>query len=970
MLLRTIIVLLLQLPLAAQTTAISGPAYQEITSRVTANQQSFSIYQDADSGFNHGFFAAIPNANGVLVNAACIDNAANMTTGCATNTNVLDTTRGTVLSITLTPSTGTFSGVNIQEPQDYPSPECLSPPGLSACGYDLAPAAGVTTASTISFNARSPNGGSFLFGVGNCVTATSMHISTSWTPIVIPLSTLVIPGSGGSACQPQISDLSILFAVQAVAPNQGVILLDNIVFNPDPARQQSSYSFPLSTQTFGVIPVPAPDTTNRPLWPIPPDQVNRNATSIYESSLALIALLARRQGQDLVNAKFLADTFHAALYNDNHGDPVPTSPNSTQGCYGGVAASQCGLHDDYESGDLALNSTQPPPEQGQAGDDRLAGFGLPLQANGTYSNTCGSSNFCLVNDGASGGNNAYAILGLLAAYRQFKNVQYLNDAITVGNWIMANLRDTSQTGFGGYFTGYSAGGTPKTLSHSKSVENNADIFAAFSELAAVENQLRNSAAAASWNSAAQTASTFVCSLYDQNLGGFDAGTLSAGQKSVWGNQTPAQGVCPNAGRQSGDDIPNTCDFLDSDTFTTLALAGSSQCGATFDWRKPIEHVLSTFLQPSVTANGQTLQGFNIVPTPSDNLAAGVAWEFTGQVVDTLIYLDFILGQTTFLSQANSYLQQIAKAQTSDPFGDSEGLVASTLQGVANLPPLDQCLATPYQCIPERVGLAATAWGIFAEQGINPEVPLPPLTATTTVLVSSSNPSVAGQSVTLTALVSSSAATGTVTFMDGSILLGTVALNNNLNSGTATLAVSTLSAGTHLLTALYSSDSNYAGSSGTLTQTVTPASYTISGQVIGLGSSIATINVTGSQTTSTTSAAGNYSITLAAGGTYTVAPAATDFTFAPVSQTFANLSSNQTMNFTAIPSNGLELHTVTPCRVVDTRPTAGFPSTFGPPTMSGGMTRPFPIPSGSCGISSTAIAYSFNVTVVPKGYLGF
>jgi hypothetical protein len=34
-------------------------------------------------------------------------------------------------------------------------------------------------------------------------------------------------------------------------------------------------------------------------------------------------------------------------------------------------------------------------------------------------------------------------------------------------------------------------------------------------------------------------------------------------------------------------------------------------------------------------------------------------------------------------------------------------------------PYRQCLVTPYQCIAERVGLAATVWGIAAEQGFNP-----------------------------------------------------------------------------------------------------------------------------------------------------------------------------------------------------------------------------------------------------------
>jgi uncharacterized repeat protein (TIGR01451 family) len=57
----------------------------------------------------------------------------------------------------------------------------------------------------------------------------------------------------------------------------------------------------------------------------------------------------------------------------------------------------------------------------------------------------------------------------------------------------------------------------------------------------------------------------------------------------------------------------------------------------------------------------------------------------------------------------------------------------------------------------------------------------------------------------------------------------------------------------------------------------------------------------------------------------------------------------------------------PCRVVDTRWTAG---PFGGPGMSAGQTRPFALPAGNCGIPSNAAAYSTNYTVVPAGYLGY
>ncbi len=91
-----------------------------------------------------------------------------------------------------------------------------------------------------------------------------------------------------------------------------------------------------------------------------------------------------------------------------------------------------------------------------------------------------------------------------------------------------------------------------------------------------------------------------------------------------------------------------------------------------------------------------------------------------------------------------------------------------------------------------------------------------LTATTTSLTSSANPSAAGMSVTFTAAVAPSAATGTIEFFDGGVSLGTV----TLSGGTASLSTASLSAGSHAITAAYSGDSAYlASTSPVLTQTV-------------------------------------------------------------------------------------------------------------------------------------------------------
>lgn len=99
--------------------------------------------------------------------------------------------------------------------------------------------------------------------------------------------------------------------------------------------------------------------------------------------------------------------------------------------------------------------------------------------------------------------------------------------------------------------------------------------------------------------------------------------------------------------------------------------------------------------------------------------------------------------------------------------------------------------------------------------------------TSTALASSLNPSTFGQSVTFTAMVTSSSGTptGVVTFLDGGTTLGT----GTLAGGVATLTTSTLSAGDHALSAMYEGDANFASSTtaSVLTQTVDPPMISIS-----------------------------------------------------------------------------------------------------------------------------------------------
>jgi hypothetical protein len=81
-------------------------------------------------------------------------------------------------------------------------------------------------------------------------------------------------------------------------------------------------------------------------------------------------------------------------------------------------------------------------------------------------------------------------------------------------------------------------------------------------------------------------------------------------------------------------------------------------------------------------------------------------------------------------------------------------------------------------------------------------------ATTTSLAASPNPVTAGQALALTATVTGSDATGTVTFLNGSAPLGTATLNA---SGVATFSTASLAAGTYSLTAQYTGNASFLSS---------------------------------------------------------------------------------------------------------------------------------------------------------------
>ena len=108
------------------------------------------------------------------------------------------------------------------------------------------------------------------------------------------------------------------------------------------------------------------------------------------------------------------------------------------------------------------------------------------------------------------------------------------------------------------------------------------------------------------------------------------------------------------------------------------------------------------------------------------------------------------------------------------------------------------------------------------------------TSSLTSLKSDKNPCQVGDTVNFTALVApvppaTATPTGMVDFIDGAVLLGRAALDS---AGHATYTTSTLTAGTHQVTARYDGDSTFASStSAAFTQTTKTGTASESGQAL-------------------------------------------------------------------------------------------------------------------------------------------
>ena len=134
----------------------------------------------------------------------------------------------------------------------------------------------------------------------------------------------------------------------------------------------------------------------------------------------------------------------------------------------------------------------------------------------------------------------------------------------------------------------------------------------------------------------------------------------------------------------------------------------------------------------------------------------------------------------------------------------------------------------YPIVPSAAGANLGNYNVVIDDG-NLAVTQAGTTITLTASANSINP---GSSLTFTATVASATTgspTGSVSFYDGSTLIGTGTLAAGANGDVATLATSALLSGSHTITAVYAGDTNFTASStaSSITITVAPLGLTIS-----------------------------------------------------------------------------------------------------------------------------------------------
>jgi hypothetical protein len=411
-------------------------------------------------------------------------------------------------------------------------------------------------------------------------------------------------------------------------PNGAVFYLDDIEYRLDPTHRAHRLGEPrlirsFTTESFQLLPPPVGQF----------DLVLRNIAFTYDNAVAIIALLAEGTPDTLERAGHIGDAFVYASQHDRTYDDGR-------------------LRDAYAGGDIALPPGWTP--NGRSGTVPVSGF---------YDE--GAHTFVEVEQqGLSTGNNAWAMIALLALYRHTAVLAYLDAARRIGTFIRTFRDDT------GLYGGFQGGlDDPETATPKRrpwaSTEHNLDCYAAFTVMGSVTGERE-------WQSDADHARQFVQAMWDADRGCYLAGTLDPATRNTLAGQLP----------------------VDAQPWGVLALPDALT-------------VHPGILDCAELYHRTTDLGFSGFDFNENR--DGIWFEGTADMAVAYAFAGMA-------GAAEDLRSELRRAQATVPFGDTEGIAAASHDGVST------GFRTPtgddFKLF-RRLHVGATAWNVLAQLGVNP-----------------------------------------------------------------------------------------------------------------------------------------------------------------------------------------------------------------------------------------------------------
>jgi len=515
----------------------------------------------------------------------------------------------------------------------------------------------LTGAIALTFFARGETGGErvqfFMGGVGHrdfapfpdsaLETKIDVILTDEWQQFTIPLAGRsdlggVLGGFGWVASAGE--NLSF--------PDQIVFFVDEIQYVLDPAHRMTRLNQPRLLRSFTTLPL-QPDVTD-PDTSDDFDFVLRNSAFVYDNVITLLAYLAEGSPDSQRRARLIGD---ALIYVSEHDRYLGTAPLPICQQTSPLTIAGHPLRSAYGAGDISL-----PP--GWRPNGRL---GTP-PATGFYVESRSKFEELVENRQLDTGNNAWAMIGLLALHQRTGVDSYRTAALSIGEFILS--RASTSGSFAGFRGGIDEfeGAAPQERVWS-STEHNLDIFAAFSRAHLITGDNR-------WLEGANSARRFIEQMWDPSLGCFRAGTKD-----------------PDTRNNNAGQLP-----LDVQAWCVLAVPGllvaHPQTLACAELNHRLTHL-----------------GFYGFDFNEDR--DGIWVEGTAQM--TVAYS--LAGQGCEVQRLRGELRRI---QMTAGFGDGRGLPAATRDRLTT--GFDLITGLPFNYF-NRLHISATAWNILAQTGFNP-----------------------------------------------------------------------------------------------------------------------------------------------------------------------------------------------------------------------------------------------------------